>query len=137
MEEPVITEEEIDLLYKAVDRIETYSDSIFFKIYENLFLKNPTYRVIFKDVQIAKQVAMFRALISIMPCSLSDDRKRFIGQLNDLGRLHEAVGVEENHHRILMDVLVNTLRELTNADEAELRIWRHFLNFVVYHMVNR
>ena len=100
------------------------------RFYEKLFLKAPQVKSLFKDDILAQAKILNHMLVGIVyGMSRPEDLKSGLSQL---GKRHKGYGVQPEHYPIVLEVLVETIREVLGEDFTDWteEAWRTAITLI-------
>ncbi|TNE65445.1 MAG: 2Fe-2S iron-sulfur cluster binding domain-containing protein [Bacteroidetes bacterium] len=123
-------------LQSSLDLILQNEERFAMRFYENVFVKAPGVRALFKN-DMAAQGRLLTHMLGGIVYSLSRPEYLVMG-LKALGKSHERYGVRPEYYPVVEEVLLETIREeLGDMYTPELgEAWKQALHFITEQMTN-
>ena len=132
-----ITDHELRLVRRSLDRLRDDFDVRSMYFYEALFQRAPRLKAMFRD-DLAGQGMKFMSTLDVIVQKL-DDEEELASQYKGLGIMHAAIGIRAEDFQPMEEALIDTLRhalgdEFTSEVETA---WRKAYAIVSGNMIRR
>lgn len=132
------TPAEVELAFKTFHKLLEYPSSVITTIFYNqIFLKKPELRALFKEDLTSQKHAFWGMLQSLVLVSHNPDTMRFLSQL--LGERHKEFQIQHIDHTITHDALLQTFSTILQEEwgEQEKAVWSKLYTVIASGMMER
>ena len=101
--------DQIEHVHRSWQSIVLMGDAAIQMFYRRLFAIDPSTHALFSDTDMAEQRVKFMDTFGLFVRNIGDLEKN-VPMLEELGRRHAAVGVEDHHYDTVKDALISTIQ---------------------------